>query len=261
MKRSAGQGDYSITVFSRRKGKTRSFNLSRHVFYVPLFLILLLVTSSLFYADVLLQERAERQRLQKRILQLEQLGNRLQLPRQRKIRAHREEGEPSSPQLSPPAAPVAEEKPAKTEAAETRSRLTGVPESAQINWQAVAKIEDPRASFLPDGSGFKFEFKLINQASEPISGYVAIVALLKEPHTPRYLSYPSMDLINGMPVELKKSVGFYIRRFKYMTGKFDFPFDYAESFRLFIYDLQAQMLFDATVPVGEVDTSRLRYSG
>jgi hypothetical protein len=220
----------------------------------------LVAISSLFLVDLFSQERAERQRLQNRILQLEELVNRLQVMRRRQIRTPREEWEPSSAQVSPAAPPAAEEEPETMDLVEAESQLADVPEADPTNWQAVAKIDDARASFLPDESGFRFDFRLINQTSESISGYVAIVASLKEPHTPRYLSYPSMNLINGMPVELKKSVAFHIRRFKYMTGKFAFPFSHAESFRLFIYDLEAQLLFDATIPAAEINTSGLSYA-
>ncbi|MGD8917162.1 MAG: hypothetical protein PVH35_11240, partial [Syntrophobacterales bacterium] len=67
------ESDYSITIFSRHRGKTRTFNLDRRIVYLPLAILIVLVLSGVFFAQGYFQEREERQRLEGRIASLEQL--------------------------------------------------------------------------------------------------------------------------------------------------------------------------------------------
>jgi hypothetical protein len=55
-----------------------------------------------------------------------------------------------------------------------------------------------------------------------------------------------MKLTDGMPVKLRKSVGYNIRNFKEVTGRFYFPFSYSESFRILIYDRDEELVLDST---------------
>ena len=61
-----------------------------------------------------------------------------------------------------------------------------------------------------------------------------------------------MQLEDGVPVKLRKSVGFSIRYFKYVSGKFAFPFSHAESFRILLYDQEDRLILDSTVQAEDV---------
>jgi hypothetical protein len=251
------QRDYLITIFSKRKGTTSSFRLGRRFLYILFLMLILLVSSSIFFGRAFFQERGERQLLQKRLVQLESSAFKLtqHLAKQREALSKADE-EPAS--SAPAIVEAVKEEEVGEDSGEANSLGDGKPRVTTISANAVAKIDDPRVSTRLDGGpGFRFEFKLINKDLEPISGNVAIIASLAEPHQPRFVSYPSMKLVDGAPVRLRKSVRYHIQRFKYMAGKFSFPFSYARSFRILIYDLEEQLLIDTTIPIGEIDVSRL----
>ena len=96
------------------------------------------------------------------------------------------------------------------------------------------------------------DFKLVNLIGEPITGNVAIIASLKPPHNPQFVSFPSMKLVDGMPVKLRKTVAFDIQYFKNVTGRFYFPFSYSQAFRILVYSRDEELILDSTVPVEEV---------
>jgi hypothetical protein len=126
--------------------------------------------------------------------------------------------------------------------------------SADPEPRDIVKIDDARVSSLEqDREGFKLTFKLANVTGEPVAGHVAIVASLRPPHTPRYVSFPSMRLVDGLPVKLRKTVGFSIRYFKYVTGRFSFPFSSTESFRILVYNRNEKQILDSTISAEEVD--------
>ena len=66
-----------------------------------------------------------------------------------------------------------------------------------------------------------------------------------------------MRLEDGMPVKLRKSVGFSIRYFKYVSGKFAFPFSHAESFRILVYNQEEHLILDSTVQAENVAVNEL----
>jgi hypothetical protein len=122
--------------------------------------------------------------------------------------------------------------------------------------QPVAKVEDAKVTPLDaDRDGFSFSFKLVNLVGEPIAGNVAIIASLRPPHQPRFVSFPSMSLEDGLPVKLRKSVGFSIKYFKYVNGRFAFPFSHSESFRILVYDREEELILDSNVPAEDVAVS------
>ena len=109
-----------------------------------------------------------------------------------------------------------------------------------------AQVENPRLEGLDEGEGFRLEFMLVNTSPDgPIAGTVAIIATLKPPHKPQFISFPSMEFDdNGLPVRLEKSLEFTsIRHFKHFSGEFDFPFSYAESFRILVYNPGDQLVY------------------
>jgi hypothetical protein len=138
-------------------------------------------------------------------------------------------------------------------------RDLGVRDSDEV--QSAAKSVEPRArieeatvtSLEGGGVGFLLDFKLVNLIGEPISGNIAIIASLKPPHEPQFVSFPSMELLDGMPVKLRKSVGFYIRYYKTVSGKFYYPFSYSESFRILVYDPNEELILDSTLSAKEVE--------
>ena len=261
--------DYSITIFSRHKGKTRTFNLDRRVVYLPLAMLLVLVVACVFFVQAYFQEREENQRLEGRIVLFEQLMAKLE------ERSARQGGEDpaqamadttarspaqvasvekrkseSAARLPVEVAPVKKEAETGSGAREAQNQIVG---ETQGDGQPVAKIDDVKAVPLAENrEGFEFSFKLVNLVDEPIAGNVAIVSSLRPPYQPRFISFPSMRLEDGMPVKLRKSVGFSIKYFKYVNGKFAFPFSHAESFRILIYDQEEHLILDSTVLAEDV---------
>jgi hypothetical protein len=280
------ESDYSITIFSRHKGKTRTFNLNRRVVYVPLAILLVLVGSCIFFAQAYLQEREANRRLEGRLALLEQLMTKFEKrseiqggegsaqamaatagkprtvakpPTVAKPLTVNKPPTPTKPPTvaKPPAeiAQVEEKAETSSEAREAQNQIGGLTET---DGQPVAKIDDLKASPLAeDREGFEFSFKLLNLTDEPIAGNVAIVASLRPPHQPQFISFPSMRLEDGKPVKLRKSVGFSIRYFKYVSGKFAFQFSFAKSFRVLVYDQEEHLILDRTVNAEDVVVSEL----
>ncbi|MEJ2364311.1 MAG: hypothetical protein P8075_08735 [Deltaproteobacteria bacterium] len=243
--------DYSITIFSRHKGKTRTFNLNRRVVYLPLAMLLVLVVACAFFVQAYFQEREESQRLEGRIVLLEKLMGRLEERSARQGGENPEQAMADTAAGSPAqVASVKERAEASSGAGEAQSQIGS---EAQGDGQPVAQIDDVKAApRAEDREGFELSFKLINLVGEPIAGNVAIVSSLRPPYQPRFISFPSMRLKDGMPVKLRKSVGFSIKYFKYVNGKFAFPFSHAESFRILIYDQEEHLILDATVQAEDV---------
>ncbi len=252
------QNDYSVTIFSRDRGTTRTFTLNRRFLYLPVIVLIILVVTCVLLGQVYLQEREERQRLEARVVLLEQLAHKIT------ERSERKGGEALSREAPKPATqqPVKvarveekketneEPKPAEVQA---EVQIDSRPEAIFQTGEPIAKISDPRVDSLDgDRAGFRLDFKLINLIGEPITGNVAIIASLRPPHQPRFVSFPSMQLADGMPVKLRKSVGFNIRYFKYITSRFYFPFSYSESFRILVYDRDSELILDSVLNAEEV---------
>jgi hypothetical protein len=243
--------DYSITIFSRHKGKTFSFHLDRRIIYVPMVILIVLVVSCVLFGQFYLQEREERQRLEGRVALLEQLMDKFE------ARAEKQSEEVLSKGVAKPAAqpkvegalvPKEEEDKPEPPVPEIR-----VGSNAEVDSRPIARIDEAKVSFLKeDREGFRFVFKLVNLIDEPIEGNVAIIAALRPPHQPRFVSFPSMKLSDGMPVKLRKSVGYSIRYFKEVSGRFYFPFSYSEYFRILIYDRDEEVVLDSTLLAKDV---------
>ncbi len=239
------RNDYSVTIFSRHKGKTFTFNLDRRFIYVPMVILIILVVSYVLLGQSYFQEREGRQRLEGRVALLEQLMDKFE------ERAERQGGEAFSKGVAKPAAQptvevalVPEEKEEKPEPPVPEIQIGG---NAEVDPRPIARIDEAKASSLEEErEGFRFAFKLVNLIGEPIAGNVAIIAALRPPHQPRFVSFPSMKLTDGMPVKLRKSVGYSIHYFKEVIGRFYFPFSYSESFRVLIYDRDEELVLDYT---------------
>jgi len=239
------QKDYSVTIFSRQRGKTRTFSLNRRFLYLPLVVLVIVVATCILLGQVYLQEREERQRLEGRVALLEQLMDKFE------ERAERQGGEAFSKGVAKPAAQptlevalVPEEKEEKPEPPVPEIQIGG---KAEVDPRPIARIDEAKVSSLEEErEGFRFAFKLVNLIGEPIAGNVAIIASLRPPHQPRFVSFPSMQLADGMPVKLRKSVRYNISYFKQVTGKFYFPFSYSESFRVLIYNRDEELVLDTT---------------
>jgi hypothetical protein len=248
------ESDYSITIFSRHRGKTRTFNLDRRIVYLPLAILIVLVLSGVFFAQGYFQEREERQRLEGRIASLEQLMTKFE------ERSERQGGEDPAQVLAetaaqPPVEVALVEENDQT-SLETRESQISIGGETETDGQPVAKVDDAKVMPLTeDREGFEFSFKLVNLVGEPIAGNVAIIASLRPPHQPRFVSFPSMRLEDGLPVKLRKSVGFSIKYFKYVNGKFAFPFSHSESFRILVYDRAEELILDSTVLAEDVAVS------
>ncbi len=225
------------------------------------------MVSCLILGQAYYQERGERQRLERRIALLEQLMNRFEK------RSERQGGEAPSKATAPPVAPppidVSGKRQEKVATAEARAPESHISARAESNPQPVesaaersgeppAKIDDAKISSLEENrGGFRLDFKLVNLVGEPIAGNVAIIAALKPPHQPRFVSFPSMRLVDGMPVKLRKSVGYNIRYYKYVTGRFYFPFSYSDSFRILVYNQDEQLIVDSTLSAEDMPVSGL----
>jgi hypothetical protein len=293
------ESDYSITIFSRHKGKTRTFNLNRRVVYLSLAILLVLVVSCIFFAQAYLQEREKNQRLEGRIALLEQLMAKFEkrsemqggegtaqktmaatvtkpptvakpptvtkLPAVAKPSTVTRPPTPTKPPtlakpptVAKPPAEIAQVEEKGETSSEGRESQNKIGSPTEADGQTVAKVDDLKVIPLAeDREGFEFSFKLVNLTDEPIAGNVAIVASLRPPHQPQFISFPSMRLEDGMPVKLRKSVGFSIRYFKYVSGKFAFQFSFAKSFRVLVYDQEEHLILDRTVNAEDVVVSEL----
>jgi hypothetical protein len=250
------QKDYSVTIFSRNKGTTRSFNLSRRIAMVPFVLAVVLLLACFLFARAYFQERKERQLLESRIAMLEQLTN---TSEERLTR----QGGDSFSEIIPETANKAavnlanssEQEGPDSEAQAARGEMSSQ-SSSDLEPEAPVKIDQARALSLEQNQeGFKLTFKLANVAEELVEGHVGIIASLRPPHKPRYVSFPSMRLVDGLPVRLRKTVGFSIRYFKYITGRFSFPFSYSESFRILVYNQDEKLILDSTILAEDVDVT------
>ena len=273
------QNDFLVTIFSRNKGKISTFSLGRRLVYIMLIMLLFLVASSILFGQAYFQERRERRRLEIRIATLERSASRLEEHTGRpgaEIPAGVEVDAPSEVKVEVSPVVKAEVLPAVKEELEVRrpamsaqvereeeeavagASESSTPPSDEITNQTqsvepAAKIDDPRVTSLEgDREGFRLDFKLVNLIGEPITGNVAIIASLKPPHNPQFVSFPSMKLVDGMPVKLRKTVAFDIRYFKNVTGRFYFPFSYSQAFRILVYSRDEELILDSTVPVEEV---------
>jgi hypothetical protein len=248
------QKDYSVTIFSRNKGTTRTFNLDRRIALLPCVLAVVLLLGCFLFARAYFQERKERQLLQGRITMLEQLTNTSE------ERLARQGGDPVSEIIPEPVdkpsvnltnSSVQEEVETETQAVSSEMSSQN---SAELEREAVVEIDEARAGSLEQNQeGFKLTFKLANVAGELVEGHVAIIASLRPPHKPRYVSFPSMRLVDGLPVKLRKTVGFSIRYFKYISGRFFFPFSYSESFRILVYNQDENLILDSTILADDIE--------
>jgi hypothetical protein len=249
------RNDYLITIFSRNRGKTRTFGLDRRVAYILLALLIFTAISCILLGQAYFHERGERQRLQARTALLEQLMSKLE---QRSGMQGEETPTEATAEIEVQRSLIdlAQGPQHNKVAAEPSGSGSQVGEEVEDHThsaQPSAKIGDARVTSLGEGrEGFRLDFKLINLAGEPISGNIAIIASLKPPHTPRLVPFPSMKLVDGMPVKLRKTVGFDIRYYKYMSGRFYFPFSYSESFRILVYNRDEALILDSTLPAEEV---------
>jgi hypothetical protein len=152
--------------------------------------------------------------------------------------------------------------PAPPQEAGNKRVLNSLLSKLEFNSESVyAKIEQPKVKLLKNEKGFIFSFKLTNPIpttpdKDPISGNVAIVTALKSPHTPPFISFPSMELDqDGLPVRLTKSLSFRIRNFRVVSAEFGFPFSLAEFFRILIYNADDQLVGKYTVRPEEITKS------
>ncbi|MBW1979753.1 MAG: hypothetical protein JRJ12_00875 [Deltaproteobacteria bacterium] len=248
------QKDIVVTIFSRRKGKTTTLNLNRRLLAIVLLVLLTMAAAAPVLFHLLLQERRERQQLAEKLAGVElevEDATQVELPPVKEM---------VSEQVQEPAEEKNVEEPVNPQAAEPPT--AGTPTAAAAADTSAepvpyARVESPRLEPLEQGSGFRLSFKLANAADSPISGKLVIIASLKPPHQPRYVSYPYTELTNGEPRQPGKLIRFTIRNFKYMAAKFRFPFSWAESFRVAIFDAGNQPLFNQVIPAEEVDTSLL----
>ena len=249
------QKDYSVTIFSRYRGKTRTFGLNRRFLYLPLVVLIILVATCIFLGHAYFHERQGRQRLERRVALLEQLTNKFAQRSERQGGAVLTKRAPE-PAIQPPVrvARVRERKETSQELRPAEIQTGGKTEADFQSGEPIAKIDDPKAGALDgDRAGFRLDFKLVNLTDEPIAGNVAIIASRRPPHQPRFVSFPSMKLVDGMPVQLRKSVGFNIRYFKYITGRFYFPFSNSDSFRILVYNQDMELILDSTLAAEEVN--------
>jgi len=248
--------DYSVTIFSRHKGKTLTFNLGRRFIYVTMVILIVLVVSCVLLGESYLEEREERQRLEGRVALLEQLMDKFEERTDRQGREAFSKGVPQpAAQQTAEVARVTKEKEKKPEPQVPELQIGS---NAEVDPRPIARIDEAKVSSLEEErEGFRFVFKLVNLIREPIAGNVAIIASLRPPHQPRFVSFPSMKLTDGMPVKLRKSVGYNIRYFKEVTGRFYFPFSYSESFRILIYDRDEELVLDSTFLAEDVNVHGL----
>ena len=150
------QKDYSVTIFSRYRGKTRTFGLNRRFLYLPLVVLIVLVATCILLWHAYSDEREGRQRLERRIALLEQLANKFaeRSARQGGAVLTKKPTEPAT-QVPVTVARVGERKETSEELGSAEIRTGG---KTDVDFQTggpIAKIDDLTAGTL-DGGGAGF---------------------------------------------------------------------------------------------------------
>lgn len=116
----------------------------------------------------------------------------------------------------------------------------------QAPLKKVAEIQD--LVIRQEASRMSVDFRLVNLRpdEEAIGGYVHIIALNREAEPSLLLSYPYVDLKNGLPVNYKRGQPFLIQRFKLMQARFNLALISIppSAIHILVYDQKGVLIFD-----------------
>jgi hypothetical protein len=147
---------------------------------------------------------------------------------------------------SPPPPPEAqEERRADTE----KVAISTVETSVSIN----VAIEDFKVYYEPDTRTYRAQFKLKNVDSNsiPISGYTAVVLKNDALSQDKWMTLPTVKLVDGKPFGYKRGQYFSISRFKtvkFITTNPSNPKRFNTA-TVFVFDAQKRLLLEKKIPV------------
>jgi len=164
---------------------------------------------------------------------------------------------PAAEEPEPPAGPETDA-PEESEAVTAAESLEPAP-AATPESPSTVDVDNFEIQRAPDNEQLRVQFKLVNTTGdeEPVSGHTVVV--LKAPSLPpsRWLSLPTVPLVDGRPKASKRGRYFAIARFNYVR----FPAGPARKLKgfteatVFVYaeggDLLLEKNFPIVIPSGE----------
>ncbi len=240
-----------------RVGKVRSFKVSPGVlFWSMVFLLVYLPVSVLVinqWVDLRRQVRSQGAEIERLELELAR-SERNQFKFQQHVALLESyiatmEFEGASPDPEPE--PAGEtEAPEQEGPAETRAEEEPPPPRAPI--QGLVDVEE--MSSQQEGGAVKVTFNLVNitEGTDPVSGYVHIMATGREDGSAWWRVYPRGRVSEGFPESYRVGQPFIIQRFKPIQGRFDVPEERSgpETIRIVVYDDTGRLIYHRDFEVG-----------
>jgi hypothetical protein len=126
------------------------------------------------------------------------------------------------------------------EKSDVKKPLESMVERKKIGIRNFKKVEDR------DPMSLKVRFGLFNQDPQNriVEGRIIMVASKDQPEPSLHISYPSIPLSSGRPVNPKRGYRFAISRFKKIEGNFNRPsYDlYFDKVTIFVYSLNGDLI-------------------
>jgi hypothetical protein len=134
----------------------------------------------------------------------------------------------------------------------TPPAVTAAVEEADKAFQETrAGINDP--TVMHDDTSLTVSFKLVNLGTgvEPLSGYVHIIALKKDPNPPQPWPNPKAVLKNGIPLDYRQGRHFSIKRYKTIRGEyfFDSKAETPSAVKVLVYDESGELILEKQLDV------------
>ncbi len=216
----------SITIMVMRTvGKVRSFKIAPLFLYLVIIFILLNIAATIYFGNRFFDLRHVKSLQSEKIKQMENKAskNLKTIHRNKQYIVILEEElrkneNPKERKTSPstniflPQKNVARVPERVTESLSTRSTEEASTPVVDIKDVAIKK----------EGSEMKVNFRVVNlrELDNPIGGYIHLIAVGKDGHSPSAWTFPKEQLRDGIPVDFRRGQLFLIQRFKPIEGRF-----------------------------------------